>query len=152
MRRGPTAGGRAGRSPRGHVRATCATYRARVFSPHRKSAVRKTSTPLSLLAATGAVCALAIGAPLSASAAIVSAPVSYSADGAALSLSPVGSFESFNRQLSRLNGDRSSTPPFEHLQQDSPIGLSVIDDQDAHAIQRPVPQILRRQFLERGPA
>lgn len=46
------------------------------------------------IAAVTATCALAVGLPLAASAAVVADPISYSADEAALSITPVGTFES----------------------------------------------------------
>ncbi|BDI22786.1 choice-of-anchor I family protein [Herbiconiux sp. L3-i23] len=50
--------------------------------------------PLLPLGAAAAACTVALLAPFSASAAIVAAPIVYSADDAALSLAPMGSFDS----------------------------------------------------------
>ena len=55
-------------------------------------APRRLLAGVAATAATAAVCALALTPVTAATAAIVPDPVSYSADGAALSLSPIGSF------------------------------------------------------------
>ena len=60
------------------------------LSPTRRSTIRRAATAAT---ATAAACALALVPLTAASAAVVPEPITYSADDAALTLSPLGSFE-----------------------------------------------------------
>jgi len=60
------------------------------LSPTRRSTIRRAATAAT---ATAAACALALVPFTAASAAVVPEPITYSADDAALTLSPLGSFE-----------------------------------------------------------
>ena len=60
------------------------------LSPTRRSTIRRATT---ITTATAAACALALVPLTAASAAVVPDPITYSADDAALTLSPLGSFE-----------------------------------------------------------
>ena len=60
------------------------------LSPTRRSTIRRAAT---ITTATAAACALALVPLTAASAAVVPDPITYSADDAALTLSPLGSFE-----------------------------------------------------------